>query len=150
MRYLRWAIAALLAVYCLWSLMPLGGTAAWKAGLLELPPEQAKYQPLMESTPWLQLALWAVVIGLYLYVVWRLARGRPAFRIYAAAFVLDMVNYAWVRATGVYDDVMGEALMADYAIIALLLAGGGYIWWSERRGAAGRAGGRSRPDPGLS
>lgn len=134
MRYLRWAIAALLTIYCLWSLIPLGGTAAWKAGLVELPADQVRYQPLMEATPWLQLALWAVVIGLYLFAAWRLVRARPAFRIYAAAFVLDVVNYAWVRATGVYDDVMGDAITTDYLILAGLFAVGVYLWWSERGG----------------
>ena len=132
MRYLRWAIAALLGVYCLWSLMPLGGTAAYKAGMVELPADQLKYQPLMEATPWAQLALWAVVVALYLYAVWRLVRGRPAFRIYAVAFALDLVNYAWVRATGVYDDVMGEAITTDYLILAGMFAVGVYLWWSER------------------
>ena len=137
MRYVRWVIAALLAIYCLWSLMPLGGTAAYKLGSYELPADQLQYEPLMQSTPWAQLALWAVVIALYLYAAWRLARRQPAFRIYAAAFVLDVVNYAWVRSRGVYDDVMGEAITADYAILAVLAAVGAYLWWSERGGSAG-------------
>jgi hypothetical protein len=136
MRYLRWATAAVLALYSLWSFLPLGGTAAYKAGLYELPAAQAKYQPLMESTPWLQLALWAAAIGLYLYAAWRLVRGRPAFRVYAAAFVLDVINYAWVRATGVYDDVMAGSITTDYVILVVMLVIGAYLWWSERRGSA--------------
>jgi hypothetical protein len=141
MRYARWAVAALIVVYCLWSLMPLVGTATWKLGLYELPADQLKYQALMESTPWAQLALWAVAVAMWLFAAWRLFRGLPTFTVYVLALVLDMINYAWVRATGEYDRVMSEAISTDYVIIAAMVAAGAFIWWTERgrRGIGGAA-----------
>ena len=132
MRYLRWVIAAALALYCLWSLLPSVGTATWKLGLYELAGDQVQYQPLMESTGWLQLVLWWTAIALYAVAGWRLVRRKPAFPAFAAAFVLDVANYAWTRAEGVYDRVMGGAITSDYVILGLLALTGAYIWSTER------------------
>ena len=132
MRYLRRVIAAALVIYCLWSLLPSVGTAVWKLGLVELPADQVRYQPLMEATSWLQLVVWWTAIVLYLMAAWRLFRGGRAFLPFLVGFVVDVGNYAWTRSQGVYDRVMGEAITMDYVILAALVLAGAYIWWTER------------------
>jgi hypothetical protein len=134
MKYLRWALGVLLAFYGLWTLYPLGMTAAHKLGRLgEIPTEAQRFIPLMVATPWWQVALWAVGVGLYLATAVRLFRGGRALTLFGGAFVVDLANMAIMRSSEVYARTFtADELAMDYYVVAFLVAAGLAIWWSER------------------
>lgn len=136
MKQVRWAAAALITLYSLFSLMPLVMTLAHKLGRLgPLDAEMARYLPLMEATGWWQLGMWAAALGAYLWAVTRLVRGGRALAVYGAAVLVDVALLVSMRAGGAHSQVFTpQELALDYYILAALAAVGAGIWWTERDG----------------
>ena len=134
MKYLRWLLAGLLALYALMSALPASFTVLHKLNLLILPEMIKSHGALMDamSWPWV-LVLWAVVI-LYLATAWRLAfrRGR-AVPIFLAAFVMDVLS--WLRLQGpVYDAIFPPGQrQSDLVVIGIIAVIGALIAWVEMR-----------------
>jgi hypothetical protein len=83
---------------------------------------------LMAAVSWVQLAIWAAAVGCYVAVGVKLVRRVKAFITWSAAFLLDLVNWLWLRADGWYDAAIPPQLLyADYAVIGALLLTGALI-----------------------
>jgi len=137
MRILRYLLGALIGAYALFSLFPIATDAAFKLGMFDNPTgEVARMIPLWQATAWWHLALWLVVVALFLVAAWRLLRGRRATAPYAAAFILDMALWATMKTLPAYGQVFTPAeLELDNYTLAFMVACGVLIWLSERRRA---------------
>ena len=133
MTALRIIVAGVVLVYALVSATLGGAIGAFKARLFsppaDTPPELLDY---LASISWPQLALWFVMVALYLIVAIKLFRRAKTFVFWAAAFALDLVNWVWTRAGEDYELALSSLLWADYAILAAALGLGGLIWFMGR------------------
>lgn len=138
MKYLRWALALLIVLYCSMTAYVMALTVLFKLGRLgAIAAEDQRFIPLMEATPWWHLGLWLAVVVLYLATSWRLVRGGRALVLFGAAFVLDMAGLVAMRGTEVYHRVFTpQELAYDYYVVGALVVGGLLVWWTERSRAA--------------
>ena len=137
MRILRWVLALLIAVYSVFNIIPIVSTAGYKMSWWATPTDIVRLQPLMAATPWWQLALWVVLVGLMWMAAWRLIKRRKAFPPYIGFVVLSFGMWIYMKMGPVYDTVWTKAeLQADYVILAAEIVVGVLIWWLENRHAA--------------
>ena len=136
MRAIRWVLAAACAAWGLINLVPLAVTFGTKAGWMRLPPELSRLPELTQALSWWQVAIWAVMIALYLFVAWRLTRGRGALGAFVLAFAVELARWLPMQALPVYRKVFTHAeLQERYAAFGVLAVIGILIWLTERRGA---------------
>ena len=137
MKYLRWLLAGLLALYALMSALPASFTVLHKLNLLILPEMIKSHGALMDAISWPRvLVLWAAVI-LYGVAAWRLAfrKGR-AFVAWAIAFVLDALCWWWMQGP-VYEATFPPSQrQADLTIFAVMALVGALVAWVESRKTA--------------
>jgi hypothetical protein len=128
----------MLALWSLYSFLPLAMTAAYKAGrLTDVPPDVQRIVPLMQAQPVWQLVVWALSLVLLLVAGWRLFKGRPALLIYGAAIAINVAGWFFIQRLPEYQQAFTPSeLQADYWIIAAEVAVGALIWWLERPRAA--------------
>jgi len=137
MMILRVLIAIAVVIQALSSFFPLLGNVLYKSGQVQIASgPAARMAPLWAATPWWQLAVWTVGILLLLVVAWRMIRSRPALALYVAAIVISM-GLNWLMQNGaVYREVFRDAPAGfDFARLAVLVLGGGLIWWVEQQPA---------------
>lgn len=152
MRAMRWVLAVLVALYALMSAMPAAFTVLHKLRLLRLPEMVRTHGALMDAMSWPQVALWWLVVALFLAVAWRLAFVRGQARLlFLVAFVLDVVGWLWMQGPA-YDATFPPGQrQSDLAIIAAMAVVGLLVAWVERRRPARRAaasgGARATPGP---
>lgn len=152
MRAMRWALAVLVALYALMSAMPAAFTVLHKLRLLRLPEMVRTHGALMDAMSWPQVALWWLVVGLFLAVAWRLAFVRGQARLlFLGAFVLDVMGWLWMQGPA-YDATFPPGQrQSDLAIIAVMAVVGLLVAWVERRRPTRRAaapgGARATPSP---
>lgn len=134
MKFVRMALGVLLGLYVL-----LGGyhavvTIGHKTGAMTaLPADAQRVVPLMDAIGWWQILLWIVALVLYAVVAWRLLRAINTARLFAVAFVVDIVGFLTVRTMPVYTQVFTPAeLRVDYYITGALVLALLVTWWSER------------------
>lgn len=135
MRPMRLALSVLTAVWGLVNLFPLFGTIAGKLGPIPvLPGWPVNLRQLLEQIPWWDVAVWAIMIVLYLLVARALKRGRPAFGLYVLAFVAELVRWMPVYTLPIYTQTWtsGE-LRFRYIAWGVLVVIGAAIWWTERK-----------------
>lgn len=134
MRPLRLVLSVLTAAWGLVNLFPLLGTIAGKLGPIPvLPGWPANLRLLLEQIPWWDVAVWAIMIVLYVLVARALKRGRPAFGLYVLAFVAELVRWLPVYTLPIYKQTWtpGE-LRFRYVAWGVLVAIGASIWLIER------------------
>ncbi|MDB5475311.1 MAG: hypothetical protein JWP49_822 [Phenylobacterium sp.] len=138
MKILRIAVGVVVGLYGLFCLFPIGANAAWKLGLIHpADGHAARLVPLWAATSWPQLIVWAAVVALFPVVGWRLVRGRPAFRLYLTAFVLDAALWWFMQSAEAYQQVFTPAeLQMDYDMLLGMAVAALAIWWVERRPGA--------------
>jgi hypothetical protein len=135
---LRWLLAGALTAYAAAGALPTLETVLYRFRL-PIPGVNPRVIPLLEATPWWQVAAGFAVTGLLLAAAWRLARGRPAFGLSLFAFAGDTVLWWTVHAMPAYQLAytpaeVGDDYMTLAGMMALLLA----IWIVERS-QSGRA-----------
>jgi hypothetical protein len=111
------------------------GTAALKLNLSPVPPGwPPQLHLLAEQIPWWGLSVWALMVALYLVVGQALFRGRPAFGLFALAFVTEVVRWVPMYALPAYTKTWtaGE-LGFRYIAFGVLVVIGVIIWGTERR-----------------
>jgi hypothetical protein len=127
MGLLRWILALATVAYALWSAVPPVTTVFFKLG--RMPPAMAtgaqRYVPLMQVTPWWQVALWLFIVLTYLFAAFRVVtRPREAFIPFLLAAVLDAANWYISKQRPVYDKTFTpQELMLDYVILGGLVVG---------------------------
>ena len=137
MRILRWILALLIVAYSVMNIIPIVSTLAFKLKWWATPADIVRLEPLMTATPWWQLALWVVIVGLLWLAAWRLIKGGRALLPYSAAVVLSFLMWLYMKMGPVYDTVWTKAeLQADYVILAVELVVAGLIWWLENKRSA--------------
>jgi hypothetical protein len=123
MRVLRIIVGLVVLAYALASLAGAGAIAAYRFDAWS-PPDavSSAARDLMGAMSWAQLAIWAVAIALYLVVAIKLLRRVKTFIFWSGAFLLDVVNWLWLRAEGWYDAAIPVGLIyADYAVLGVNL-----------------------------
>lgn len=134
MRILRWALAALIVLYSVFNIIPIVSTLGYKMKWWATHADIVRIEPLMAATPWWQLALWVVIVGLMWLAAWRLFKGRRALLPYAAFVVLSFAMWLYMKMGPIYDSVWTKTeLQADYIILAVEVVVGVLIWWMENR-----------------
>lgn len=127
MVFLRWILALATVGYALWNAVPPVTTLLFKLG--NLPPaiaaESQRYVPLMQATPWWQVAVWLFADLVYLFAAFRLvSRPRGAFAPFLIAAVIDLANLLWMRQQPLYlNTFTAQELMLDYAVMGGLALG---------------------------
>lgn len=135
MRPLRLVLSVLTAAWGLVNLFPLLGTIAGKLGPIPVPPGWPVNLPvLLQQIPWWDVAVWTLMIVLYLRAAWALARGQRAFGVYVLAFVMELVRWLPVYTLPIYTQIWtsGE-LRFRYIAWGLLALMAAAIGWIERR-----------------
>jgi hypothetical protein len=134
MRILRWFLALLIVAYSVMNIIPIVSTLGYRMEWWATPTDIVRLEPLMAATPWWQLALWVVVVGLLWLAAWRLIKGGRAFLPFVAAVVLSFLMWLYMKMGPVYDTVWTKAeLQADYVILAVEVIVAGLIWWLENK-----------------
>jgi hypothetical protein len=135
MKYVRWALGALVAVYSLMGLYHAGLTIGHKTGTYVATDEMTvRMVPLMDAMAWWQVALWVLSLAFMLVAAWRLIRGGKAFMPYVVGFVLNIGG--WLTTQAAYQAVFTEAeRQFDYYMIAAMVIIAAVIWWTERDAA---------------
>jgi hypothetical protein len=121
----------------LFNLLPLIVTVGIKLGWFSVPPgSPVKLRLLAEQIPWWGLAIWVVMIVMYLVVARALMRGRPAFGLFMLAFVTELVRWVPMYALPIYTQTWTSGEMRfRYIAWAVLVIVGTIIWWADRRSA---------------
>jgi hypothetical protein len=129
MRILRTLLALIVLAYALVALAAGTAVAAFKARAWSPPADIAPAElDLMASISWVQIALWAAAIVLYLAVAVKLFRRVKSFLTWSAAFLLSVVNWVWLRASPAYDAATPPDLAnVDYVVLGASLAIGALI-----------------------
>ena len=134
MKILRVALGAVVAAYGLFCLFPIATNAAFKLGLLHAGGDEARLIPLWTATSWLQLAIWAAVVAVFIAVGWRLIRGQAALGLYVVAVLLDAGLWWVMQSSDAYQQAFTPAeLQMDYDMLLGRIIAGVLIWWVERR-----------------
>lgn len=132
MRMLRWLLAMALTAYAAAGVLPTLETVLYSLGL-PAPGVSARMIPLLEATPWWQVAAGFAVTGLLLAAAWRLGRGRPVFGLALFTFAGETLLWWSIHAMPAYQIAytpaeLGEDYLTLAGMMALLLA----IWVVER------------------
>jgi hypothetical protein len=125
-KILRLVLGLIMLAYALTSLAGAAAVASFRLDAWGPPDAIAPaVRDLMAAMSWAQLLAWAAAIALYVVVAIKLLRRVKAFVFWSAAFVLDVVNWLWLRAEGYFDAAIPAGLVyVDYAVLgANLLAG---------------------------
>jgi hypothetical protein len=135
MRALRLVLSVLIAGWGLVNLLPLISTVGIKLGWFPVPPGlPANLRLLSGQIPWWGLAVWLVMIVMYLLVARALMRGRPAFGLFVLAFVTELVRWVPMYALPIYTQTWTSGEMRfRYSAWGVLFAIGFTIWWVERK-----------------
>jgi hypothetical protein len=135
MRALRLILAILTAGWGLVNLLPLISTVGIKLGWFPVPPGwSANLRLLAEQIPWWGLAVWLVMIVMYLLVARALMRGRPAFGLFVLAFVTEVVRWVPMYSLPIYTQTWTSGEMRfRYIAWGVLVLVGVVIWWAEPR-----------------
>ncbi len=134
MRVWRWGLALLVALYGAQNTLIAVYETSLKFGWVKATGDMLRLVPLSKDTSILQLAVgWASIV-LFIVTAWRLVRRKPAFAIYAGAFVLSVGNWLSFKLGTAYDRAFTPAERKfDYVIIAAMALFGLAIWLLERR-----------------
>jgi hypothetical protein len=134
MRALRVILAILTAGWGLINLLPLIGTIGLKLGWFPVPPDwPANLRLLADQIPWWGLAVWTVMVAMYLLVARALLRERPAFGLFVVAFVTELVRWLPMYRLPAYAQTWNASEMRfRYVAWAVLVVIGAFIWWVER------------------
>lgn len=139
MRFVRWGLAGLTALYALVASMPMVLTWAFKAGAL--PAEAAGSSAgLMADIPPPLLLAWTAMGLLYLAsAVLQFRRDGRALPAFALAWGLDVVIYFVMSTYPAFAQVFsaGQDLQNRIVLGLVALLGVG-VWWSGRGGGYGR------------
>lgn len=137
MKYVRWALGALVGIYALMGLWHAGLTIAHKSGAYVSTDEMvARMVPLMEAMAWWQVALWVLSLAFMLLATWRLIRGGAAFMPYVVGFVLNIGGWLTIQGSAAYQGAFSAAeRQMDYYMLAGLVFIAVIIWWTERERA---------------
>jgi hypothetical protein len=135
MRALRLTLAILTAGWGLFNLLPLIVTVGIKLAWFPVPPgSPVQLRFLAEQIPWWGLAVWVVMIVIYLVVARALMRGRSAFGLFVLAFVTELVRWVPMSALPIYTQTWTAGEMRfRYIAWGVLVMAGAMIWWAERR-----------------
>jgi hypothetical protein len=138
MRVLRWLLALAVTAYAAAGFLPNIAAVLIRLGVTP-PGVAARTIPLMQATPWWQVAVGAGVTALLLLAAWRIARDRLAFGLSLFAFTADAAFWWIVHAMPAYQLAytpaeLGDDYLSLFGMLALLLA----IWIVERS-QSGRA-----------
>jgi hypothetical protein len=136
MKYLRWALGALVGLYVLRNLYYFGLTVGSKTGAMALTGDNAAVKPFVDALAWWFIVLWAALIVAYTIAAFRFLRGGRATIPMLVAVVLDAGTLFVMRGMATYQqliptdvkqlDLIGVITMA----VVLVLA-----WWTERGSA---------------
>ena len=113
--------------YALWNAVPPVTTLLYK--LNKMPPAMAaetqRFIPMMQATPWWQVALWLFIDLTYLFAAFRVVtRPREAFVPFLIAAVLDAANWYISKQRPIYDKTFtAQELQLDYIILCGLVVG---------------------------
>lgn len=136
MKYVRIVLGVLVALYALMGLWQVGMTIGHKTGMYTAAGEAARMIPLMDATAWWQVVVWLASLLAFLVAAWRLLRGGKAFIPYVVAFVVNIGGWLTVQGSDAYQTVFTAAeRQLDYYLLAVLVAVGAVIWWTERASA---------------
>ena len=135
MRAMRVLLAIITAGWGLSNLFPLIGTIGIKLDWFPLPPDlPANFRVLAAQIPWWGLAVWVVMVVLYLVVARALLRDRPAFGLFVAALATELVRWVPMSLLPAYSQTWSAGeLRFRYIAWAVLVLIGAIIWWVERR-----------------
>lgn len=135
MKFLRWALGLVMALWAVMNGLNIGMTALYKLGKLPpLPPAEQRLEPLMAATPWWMLGLWTVIFVLLVRTAWRLFRDGKALGGFLLALVLHLVMWWFMHAMPAYQAAFTPMeLKSDYVIFAVEALVAVLIWLSERR-----------------
>ena len=137
MRILRWVLALAILGYSVMNIIPIVMTVGYKTGSMATAADMVRLEPLMAATPWWQLVLWVVLVGLMWLAAWRLIKQQKAFLPYVGFVALSFGMWLYMKMGPVYDSVWTrEELMADYVILAAEIVVGVLIWWLENKRSA--------------
>ncbi|MFI4950279.1 MAG: hypothetical protein ACHP7A_04495 [Caulobacterales bacterium] len=150
MIWLRIVLALLLLLQAASSGFPLLGFTAYRLGLIH-PTSGAAAQmvPLWSATPAWQLVVWSVALLMLLAAAVRLAFGRRALALYAAAIAISTGLTQLMQLGPAYRQVFGPVTPPfDYYRLAILVLVGALIWWVEQQRPALRRRGTPLADGG--
>ncbi|MBC7669768.1 MAG: hypothetical protein H7236_15270 [Gemmatimonadaceae bacterium] len=132
MKYLRWLLAAAVALYALMVAVPATFTLLYKLRLLVLTDIVKSHEALMDTLSWPRVILLCAVVILYFVAAWRLAlaKGR-AWLVFAIAYVGDALGWLWMQGP-VYDATFPPGQRhSDLTIIAVMAVVGLLIAWVD-------------------
>jgi hypothetical protein len=135
LKLVRIALGLIVAAYGVLLLVPVLNITDYKLGWMHhIKPAALRLIPLWRVTePW-QLTVWSLAVVLMLAAGVQLLRGRAAFRIFVAAFVVDAGLWWAYRDLPEYQQVFTPAeRLTDYYTLAFMLMVGSGIWLVERR-----------------
>lgn len=134
-RVLRWVLAGAVGGWGLANLLPLIGTAGMKAYRWPVPPDwPPQLAQLAQQIPWWGLAVWGVMILLYLAAARALIRGRSACLLFVLAFLTEIVRWVPMYLLPAYTQTWtGGYLQFRYIAWAVLAVTGLLIAWADRR-----------------
>jgi hypothetical protein len=164
MSFVRWILALLTVAYGLFNAIAPASTllyklqGQWPAGwaaaqkLLAFPTFSmggagtSRFEPLMQATNWLQVAMWLLADLLYIVSALRMIGARPkgAFAVFAVAFLLDVVTWLTFKRMPIYNATFSaQDQMMDLMIFGVVAVVGALVW------LFGRSARRPRLQPTL-
>ncbi|HEX6859357.1 MAG TPA: hypothetical protein VF138_04050 [Caulobacteraceae bacterium] len=139
MKYVRWALGALVGLYVLRNLYYWVLTAGSKSGLMPLSGDNVGFQSLIDAIALWQVVVWAVAIAAYAVAALRLLRGGKALVPLAAGFVLDGGLYLMMRQIPAYQAAPAQVQQIDMLCLAAVAVAVVITWWTERSSAPSAA-----------
>ena len=130
MKLVRILLGLMVSAYGVGLLVAVLNISAFKLGLMhQVKPHALRLVPLWEATPVWALVVWALGVTLMLGAGVQLFRGRPAFRLFVAAFVTIAGLWWAYRGLPQFQQVFSEMEQrSDYYILSVMLLIGAGVW----------------------
>jgi hypothetical protein len=140
MKLIRIGLGLIVAAYGALLLIPVLNTTAYQMGLIHrIRPAAARLVPLWAATPAWQICVWVLAVILMLAAGVQLIRGRPAFRLFVAGFVVTAGLWSAYRGLPQYRQaITPQEMRTDYYVLAVMLLVGAGVWLVERPARLGR------------